>query len=394
MRKISKTGVIILGGDTCTGLEPVRSLGKKGIPVTVVDTKPKSISFYSKFVKDCYYISPKNSNIVSSLIKLSEKKKNWVIIPTTDFFVTLVSKNFDELSKHFRLTTPEWDVIKYCIDKNLTHQIASKIGIATPKTFCPKNEEEVIEIINNLDFDNTQWILKSRSNVLFPKKSGGILYKKKALDFEYKSKKHLLKTYLTNLKNTGEYLLIQEKIPGLPDRNFNVRAVMDIESNPVVVCTDRKIRQHPLFFGVGTYRESVNEPELAMIGLKFLKEIGYRGMAYLEFKEDLNDGKMKLIEVNPRLGMGVSLSKASGVDLSYALYNSALKMPYINNNSFKNGIRWIYLRNDFLTILKNKKNLPWARTFIDLVTNCHKTKAFAYLSAEDFNPFVMSIIKK
>ena len=383
------TGAIVLGASVCTGLEAIRSLGKRGIPVTAVDTKPNAISYYSKFIKDYYLLSEDENKIVSALIELSKRKQGWVLIPTSDFFVTVVSRNYEILSKYFNLTTPPWNITQYCIDKLLTYRVAEKAGILTPQTFCPQSKEELDEILNQLDFKEKNWILKSRSKVFFPKRSGDLLYKKKSV--EIKSKKSLLKLYLKNLERTGEFLLIQEKILGLPDRNINVRVVMDHDLHPVVTFTDRKIRQYPLFFGVGTYRESVNEPEVAKLGLRFFNQIKYHGMAYAEFKEDPNDGKMKLLEVNPRLGMGVSLAKMCGIDLTWAIYATSLGIPYEAPREFETGVRWIYLRNDLFTIFTNHDNLPWRKTLRDLFGHIRKTKAYAYFSKEDLIPFFTSL---
>jgi hypothetical protein len=48
----------------------------------------------------------------------------------------------------------------------------------------------------------------------------------------------------------------------------------------------RKLRQYPVDFGVGTLMESVAEPELAALGLRFFNAMGWRGPGSIEFKRD------------------------------------------------------------------------------------------------------------
>jgi len=385
-------GAVVLGATSCTGLDAIRSLGEKGIPVAIADTEANGISFYSRFVKDRYLLPSDKEKIVPSLLKLGLRKRGWVLIPTTDLYVTVISQKWEQLSRYFTLTTPPWNITKYCIDKFLTCKIAEKTGIPIPQTFCPQSKNELTKVIEQMDFKEKTWILKSRSKVLFPKKPSDLLYKPKAL--EINSKNDLAKLYLKNLEETGEFALIQERIPGLPDSNFNARIIMNSHQKPVVMFTDKKIRQHPLFFGVGTYRESVYAPEIMELGLRFLRTIKYHGMAYLEFKKDPRDGKTKLIEVNPRLGMGVSLPKACGVDLTYTLYNTALGIQHESYRNFKTGIRWIYLKHDLWTIYRNRDLLPWGKTIKDVIANSGRTKAFAYFSIKDPIPFFLSLSKR
>lgn len=385
-------GAIVLGANSCTGLDAIRSLGEKGISVTAIDTKVDAISFYSKFVQDCFLFPSDEEKIIPSLLKLGRRKRSWVLIPTSDFFVTMVAQNWETLSKYFTLTTPPWNITQYCIDKLLTYRIAEKAGIPTPQTFCPQNKEELKKLVDQLDFKERTWILKSRSKVLFPRNRGDLFFKKKAIEIQ--SKKDLVELYLKNLARTGEFALIQERIPGMPDSNINVRVVMSHDLKPVVIWTDRKIRQYPLFFGAGTYRESVRAPEVAKLGLKFLNTIKFWGMAYVELKMDPRDRKFKLIEVNPRLGMGISIAKACGTDLTYILYNAALGIKYESNRKCETAVRWIYIRNDLWTIYQNRDFLPWKKTLRDIFANARKTKAFAYFSKGDLIPFFISLSRR
>jgi len=309
-------------------------------------------------------------------MKLGRVKRGWVLIPTSDFYVMVIAKNWQLLSEHFLLTTPPWEIIKYCIDKLLTYRTAEKLGIPVPETFCPVTLKQLRALADQLDFKKKSWILKSRSKVLFPQSRDYLFFDAKAL--EINTKRDLLRLYTENQKRIRDFVLIQEKIPGMPDNNINVRAILNRDLKPIVICTDQKIRQYPLFFGVGTYRESVLAPKVAKLGLEFLKAIKFFGMAYVEFKKDPRDGEFKLIEVNPRLGMGVSLTKACGVDLTYNMYNLARGIQIKPCLKFKTGIRWINARLDLKTILTNNTLLPLRKTIGDVISNTPRTKAFAH----------------
>ncbi|MFX0092579.1 MAG: hypothetical protein ACFFBD_12520 [Candidatus Hodarchaeota archaeon] len=382
-------GVIVLGVDSATGLGVIRSLGKNGLRVIAGDDTQRAIGFYSKYVKDSLLLPSDKEKTISTLLKFGLKKPGWVIIPTTDYYVTLVSQKWEELSKHFILTTAPWHIVRFCIDKLLTYKIAKKAGIPTPQTYCPRNEKELKKIANGLDFRGKSWILKSRSKVLFPNAQKGLFHKGKAV--EATSKKDLLELYHANIDTIGESALVQERIPGMPDRNVIFQTVINQQSQPVVVSTEKKIRQLPLFFGVGSYRESIAEPIAIKFGLKLLNRIGYYGMAYVEFKRDPRDGQLKLMEINPRFTMGISLAKACGINFALILYNTFLNIQDTIKQRYKIGIRWWNISYDLYTILTNRKYLPWRKTFRDIVSNKSRTQAFAYLSREDPFPFLISL---
>lgn len=382
-------GAIVLGGlDSPTGLGVIRSLGEKGLQVIAVDDKPDAIGFCSKFAEDGFLLTSNEEKKIPTLLKLGFKRKGWVLIPASDYYVTLVSQNWKTLSKYFVLTTPPWGIVRYCIDKLLTYNMAEKAGIPIPQTFCPKNGKELKKISEQIDFKNKSWILKSRSRALFPRLQKGLFYKRKAVEIE--SKKDLLEQYIKTLETTGESMLIQEIIPGMPDKNVVLETILNYQSKPVVVFTNKKIRQHPLFFGFGSYRESIYEPSAINFGLNLLKTIRYYGMAYIEFKRDPRDGKLKLIEINPRFTSGISLAKACGINLPHILYNSFLNIECKVCQKYKIGVRWWHINYDLYTIFSNRTLLPWKETILDIISNIGRTKAFANFSMEDPFPFFIS----
>jgi hypothetical protein len=62
-------------------------------------------------------------------------------------------------------------------------------------------------------------------------------------------------------------------------------------------------------------------PELGQRGGRFCKEIGFRGIADLDWRLDLRDGKYKLVDFNPRVGNQFRLFETEqGIDVVRALY--------------------------------------------------------------------------
>ena len=67
----------------------------------------------------------------------------WAIYPTDDETSALVARHEQVLSKHFRLTTPPWKILRWAYDKRLTYSLAADLGIDHPWTRLPRSREEV-----------------------------------------------------------------------------------------------------------------------------------------------------------------------------------------------------------------------------------------------------------
>ena len=93
--------VIILNMDS-NGLGATRSLGRLGIEVNGLDYK-NDVGFYSKYCQKKIIIENPINNPEKCLEQLIELGKNSneraVLLPTADYFVTILSKNKEELSK-------------------------------------------------------------------------------------------------------------------------------------------------------------------------------------------------------------------------------------------------------------------------------------------------------
>ncbi len=79
----------------------------------------------------------------------------------------------------------------------------------------------------------------------------------------------------------------------------------------------RELRCDPVGFGPASVSEPVVDPETDRVCDEFLRSIGYVGICEIEMKWDDRDGRVKLIEANPRLSGGGDAAPYAGVDLCW-----------------------------------------------------------------------------
>ena len=374
-----KIGVVITGGDF-QALGAIRTLGRKGIPVTVLD-KDLCISKYSKFVKKCIKapsLSDENT-YKDFLIHIAEKEniKGSVLFPNSDEAVCIISKHKKILEKYYSIPTPTWDVIKNVYIKKNTYRIAGENGIPVPKTYSPESIERLIDL--DLDFP---LVIKPSIRDYFYNKT-------KIKAFRINTKEELIKTYkfVSEIIDPSE-ILIQEFIAGGPKHLYSFCPFFK-DGEIITSIMARRSRQHPMDFGhASTYAELVDIAEMREHAEKFLNLIGYYGIGEVEFMYDPKDGSYKLIELNPRIWGWHSLAIAAGVDLPYLLYKDVTGEKIEPPTKLRN-VKWVRLVTDLPTviteILKGKMKLS------DYINSMKGEKEFAVFCKNDPIPFFVEI---
>jgi len=272
-----KVGAVIIGGDY-QGLGILRSLARRNIPVCLLDSEfciGKFSRYKKRFVK-CP--NPTDEVFFSNfLLDLAEKESinDWIVYPTNDEAVYFLAKYKKQLEGHYRIPTPSWDVVKFAYDKRLTYQLAQEFGIAMPKTFYPRNLDEIQQL--NLEFPV---IIKPSIKPKFYSKT-----KLKAI--RVNNKKELIEEFkkTASIIDSSE-IMIQELIPGGPRYLFSFCSLFK-NGKALAKVTARRARQHPMDFGhASTFVETVNIPEIDEIGSKILKAMNYFGLSEVEFMQD------------------------------------------------------------------------------------------------------------
>ena len=207
--------------------------------------------------------------------------------------------------------------------------------------------------------------------------------------FRINNKDELLKTYqfVCSVIDPSE-VLVQEFISGGPKHLFSFCPFFK-DGKILTSIMARRSRQHPMDFGQATtFAEIVNIPEMRELSEKFLNLIGYYGIGEIEFMKDPQDGKYKLLELNPRIWGWHSLAIAAGVDFPYLLYQDMIGEK-IKVQPPLNHVKWVRLITDipvvFLEIIKGKMNIR------DYITSMIGEKEFAVLAADDPLPFLAEI---
>jgi predicted ATP-grasp superfamily ATP-dependent carboligase len=365
---VSTTGAVVLGGDY-QGLGIVRSLGPRGIPVCVVDDE-RSIARFSRYAGRAVDIPSLSDGerTVERLLALGAElgPERWVLFPTRDETVEILSRHRSTLSRHYRVPAPSWETFRWAWDKRNTYELARQLGIPTPRTWYP-------ETIADLDAIDGDFPL-----VVKPAVKPRFFQATKAKAWRADSREELRERFEAALvASGGQPIMVQDLIPGFGERQFAYCAFFKdgAACGSMVV---RRARQHPSDFGrASTYVETVEVPDLHWMAESFLRAAEYYGLAELEFKYDVRDKQHKLLDFNARTGGYHSLGVRAGVDFSYLLYADQMGEP-VEPVRARSDIRWVRLITDLpvgaLEILGGR--LDW-RSYLRSLRRVHTESVFS-----------------
>ena len=330
-------GAIVTGADY-RGLGLVRSLGRRGIPVWVLKNGNHLLATFSRFAQRIiHWPSGSQPTRVQFLLDIAERYDlhGWVLLPTDDAAVSMISQHYDILGKVFRLTTPPWPELGRIVDKWLLYSLALELRIPRPWTSLPKTREELLRFRRPFPV-----ILKPRwresSNALTDAKA----WRVDNLD-------DLLARYDEACALFApDMIMIQEIIPGAGESQLSFAALCD-RGQVLASLTARRSRQFPMDYGrQSTFVETIEAPEIVELSCRLLAALKFTGIVEVEYKQDQRDGQCKLLEMNPRVWGWQTLCGRAGVDFPYLL--------------------WLLIQGRLVPPLRGRPGVRWTRMITDV----------------------------
>jgi D-aspartate ligase len=332
-------GAVVIGGEH-PGLGIARSLGRRGIPVCVIDDQ-HSISEFSRYVSRVVRVKDLRDDLktVDNVLEVGLRYglKGWVLFPTRDETVAAFSRYRDRLAEFFRVTTGGWESVRWAWDKKSTYERAEQLGIPVPSTSNPRTEEDLVPLYSRLPL-----AIKPAVKENFFYATGAKAWRAETPD----QLKAMFRKAARQIK--PEEILVQEIIPGDGEQQYSYCAFFrDGEAHSTLLA--KRLRQHPREFGrAATYVESVECPEIEELSERFLRSINYYGLVEIEFKRDPRDGQFKLLDVNARTWGFHSLGRAAGVDFPCLQYADQMGSRTERARG-RAGVGWLRLITDVPT---------------------------------------------
>ncbi len=336
----AQAGALIIGGDH-QGLGIARSLGRRGIPVVVMDDE-RSVGRHSRYVSEFFKWPDLRTEegTVAGLLNVAERHAvdGWVVFPTREETVAALARHRDLLMEHFRIPTPAWEVTSQAWDKRNTYRAAAEAGVPVPRSWTVRTEADLDLIDGQPPF------------AVKPAIKEHFLYATGCKAWRADNRAELADRFAAASAVVGaEEVIVQELIPGGGDAQLSYCAFFK-DGEAVASMTANRARQHPMEFGrASTFVRTTDNPELAAVSERFLRSIGYYGLVELEYKYDAREGVAKLLDMNARTWGYHSLGQLAGVDFPYLLYADQVGLEVPRGLRAPAGLTWVRLSTDLPT---------------------------------------------
>ncbi len=304
--------VFILDGNERQALAATRALGRAGYAVTVGESVPRCLAGASRHASaQVVYPSPYDSPLAFMDWVRTRLRPQSVdaILPMTEVTTDLVLRcDTPALAPLCRALAPLW-AVDALSDKVALYRRALELGVPVPHSAVVASASDIDGAVRDIGFPA---VLKPhRSRVLrnhgFVSTSVRAVHDRSAL------------TQLIDEEVFAEYpFLYQQRVSG---HGQGVFALYD-RGKPLAFFAHRRLREKPPDGGVSVLSESsAPDPELVRLARRLLDDVGWHGVAMVEFKVSA-DGTPHLMEVNARFWGSLQLAIDAGVDFPRLLLDA------------------------------------------------------------------------
>ena len=329
------------------GLEICRELRDSGYSVVVVGERGKSgnLALAAAGVKGLALASPTSNaeELCRELLELGRGTTGTkVLICSNETYCAWLADNTKAMEECYRFLSNQPELLRLLNDKHKQYSLFNGTGFDVPKTWlaCDLSPER-----EGLEYPVIIKPRYSYQTLGFREKFGCKVFMASGLA--------QLRAYVRLSEEAGYKVIIQNNVPG-PDENQYTWGGVCFGGKAYSICVTQKLKVDPSPNGSGTIIRTITDPDLMELGCKAVAGIKYSGICDIDFKIDSVTGSYKLIELNPRYGLGQMIMQLAGLPMSDTYSRLAMgeipSEPAIGNP----GYYWIYFDEWAKGIL-----MPW-----------------------------------
>jgi predicted ATP-grasp superfamily ATP-dependent carboligase len=328
----------------------VRALGRARIPVALATADagaPAARSRHCRAVVEVPSFVDRPEEAVRALVAFAAAQPDApVLFPEGDHDLLAISRGRAELSACFRLSLPAAELVEDLVDKLRFAALSERLGLPAPATRPLWRRRPLVE--ETAGWERFPCILKPSMRTRWfdsPLRGRALHGNQKAIRLESRAD---LERLLPALERHETGLVLQEAVPGGEERILSYHAYLRPDGTLGAEFTGRKVRTAPRVHGLSSCLEITDDPRVARAGRAVLERLGFTGVVKLDFKADARDGRLFLLEANPRFTLWHHPAALAGVNVPELVYRDLVEpgRPRGPAPRARAGVRWMFLRND------------------------------------------------
>jgi len=242
-----------------------------------------------------------------------------------------VSRYRGQLREGFRFVVPDAELVEQLVDKSRFQQLASRLDLPVPTARVITPGDPVPGDDFGLPFPI---VLKPLVRV--PARWEPLAGPGKATSVNSLAE---LRELWPRITAANLPILAQELVPGAETCIESYHAYVDERGTVVGEFAGRKIRTWPLSYGDSTALETSDAADVLSLGRTLVKRLKFHGVVKFDFKRG-PDGRLRLLEANPRFNLWHHLGAIAGVNLPALVYGDLIGAARPMMGPILGGIRW------------------------------------------------------
>ncbi len=304
---------VVVSGRGPGTLGVVRSLGRAGVPLILIDDDSQAPAMHSRYGQKVMVSEARGEPLVKCLLTLAARIAGpAVLILNSDDAVLTVSQHREALAQHFLFRLPPHACLTSLMHKTEFHQLAEAHGFPVPRSITVRNITDLRRLVE-LRFPcivkPTRWTPE---------------YVKSRLARGYKvSSRREAEDVCSPILAAVPSLVIQEWIEGPHTELYFCLQYRGAEGTIVSSFTGRKLSIWPPDVGTTASCTAAPDehPRLHALTDAIFRGVSFVGMGSIEFKRDLRTGEFLVIEPTAgRVNAQEEVATLHGANIPLAAY--------------------------------------------------------------------------
>lgn len=297
------------------GVAAIRTLGRVGVPVYAITESRFTPAAVSRYLRGRFVWPTDGSEdpraLVEGLLAIGRRIDGRVIaLATDDEAAVLLAEHADALGDRFLVPDVPPTLPRALSDKFALHQLCVAHGVPSPVSDRPTSVDGLLSAAQQIGYPVVLKNAEPWARLRLPAVSSTTVV----------SSEESLRT-LTATWRAMPQVLVQEYLArGDGPVDWMADTYRDA-SGCGLTFTGVKVRSWPAGAGVATRAYAAANDEVEDLTNTFCRNLGYRGIADLDWRLDPVDGRYKLVDFNPRVGAQFRLFETeASVDVVRALH--------------------------------------------------------------------------
>ncbi len=318
----------------------VRALGRCGIPVALATSEPDAPMTRSRY---CEVIVPVPSWVsapdqaIDVLIDWARTQtRKPVLFYQGDHDLVAVSRARDRLAACFELVLPSAELVEGLSDKFRFADLAARCELPVPPTLRLYRGEDYRERAKS--WTSFPAVLKPSMRTEWYERIGST---QKALRVQTSAD---LEQAWQLLGDNDLDLLLQAAVEGGEEQIVSYHAYVRKDGSTAAEFSGRKIRTAPRLYGMSSHVQITNDPQVLEEGRRVVRKLGFTGVLKIDFKIDVRDLRLYLLEINARFNLWHHPGTVAGVPIPEIVYRDCVGGgPRVSSTVLvkRPGVRWV-----------------------------------------------------